>query len=97
MKKKTVASVSSHGGVTIGSSDVIRWDDAMEVQGHAIKISKAVELGEKYESTKELAGKLTYDLKSETGLLITFPIAILMDRLQREVGTGERLLELVQA
>lgn len=82
--------------MTIGVSDVIRWDDVMNVQGFDIKVSKAVELGLQYKLP--LATLLEEDLKSKTGLLLTFPIAQLMDQLQRlpEIGTGEKLLALVK-
>ena len=92
---KPSASVSAHGGIVIGSSDVIRWNDTMDVQGYVISVAKAVELGLRYEL--EIASKLKKDLQSKTGLLITFPIMILMDNLQRKVGTGEAVLELVKA
>lgn len=97
MSKKSVASVSSSGGMIIGASDVIRWGDVMTIQGHDIQVSKAVELGIKYKI--ELATKLKKDLKSKTGLLVTFPMMMHMDKLQRlpEIGTGERLLALVKA
>ena len=94
VKKKSVASVSSHGGVTIGASSVIRWNDNMDVQGYAISVKKAVLLGKK--NGLEIAKKLEKDLKSKTGLLITFPIAMLMDQLQKKVGSGEALLKLVK-
>lgn len=94
-KNTSGASVSAQGGMVIGSSDVIRWNDTMEVQGCVIKISKAVELGLRYKL--DIASKLQQDLQSKTGLLITFPIMILMDKLQRKVGTGAELLELVKA
>ena len=93
-KKKAVASVSSGDGFTIGASDVIRWGDIVNVQGHDIDVAKAVELGLKYKI--ELAEKMEVDLKSKIGLLLTFPIAMLMDKLQREIGTGEEVLALVK-
>ena len=93
-KKKAVASVSSGQGFMIGASDVIRWGDIVNVQGFDIDTAKAVELGKKHKL--EIAEKLERDLKSETGLLITFPIAMLMDKLQREIGTGAEVLALVK-
>ncbi len=93
-KKKPVASVSSGDGFTIGASDVIRWEDTMTVQGHVISVKKAVMLGAKYKLP--FAPLLRKDLKSETGLLITFPIAMLMSQLQERVGSGEKLLEMVK-
>ena len=93
-KKPMKASIDTRGGMAIGISDVIRWNDEMDVNGTTIKVSKAVELGLKYKL--EIAEKLEHDLKSRVGLLITFPIAMLMDALQREVGTGAELLELVK-
>lgn len=97
MKKKTqksVASFDSRGAVAIGASDVIRWDDVMTINGTDIKISKVVELGIRHDV--EIAKKLEEDLKSETGLLVTFPMGILMDKLQRIVGSGTKLLALVK-
>ncbi len=95
-KQKSVASVSEHGGVIIGASDVIRWGDVMTIQGFEIKVSKAVELA--IEKGLPFGPLLKKDLKSKTGLMITFPMAMLMDQLQRlpEIGTGEKLLELVK-
>jgi hypothetical protein len=49
----------------VGSSDVIRWDDVMEVQGHAISVAKAINLG--IENDLEIAHKLKKDLQSDTG------------------------------
>lgn len=94
MKNTSKASVDTRGGMAIGVSDVIRWEDTMEVNGHLIQISKAVKLGQ--EHGLEIAELLEHDLKSRVGLLITFPIAILMDKLQGIVGSGEALLELVK-
>lgn len=88
-KQKSVASVSSSNGMTIGASDVIRYDDVMTVQGHDIKISKAVELGKKYGVS--IADQLEKDLKSKTGLLITFPIAMLMSELQERLEVVESI------
>lgn len=89
-KTKPVASVSSSGGITIGASDVIRYEDTMNVNGHTIKVSKAVELGIKHELA--IASQLKINLQSETGLLITFPIMMLMSQLQekkvRQWGEG---------
>lgn len=94
--KRQVATVFSDGRTIIGSSDVIRWDDVMSIQGHDVQVSKAVELGLKH--NLELAQKLEKDLKSKTGLLLTFPMMMLMDNLQRieSIGTGEKLLALVK-
>ena len=95
-KDKIIATVSSKiPNLIVGTSDVIRWKDIMKVNGCLIKVNKAVELGIKYKL--DIAFKLEKDLKSKTGLLITFPIAYLMDALQREVGSGKKLLELVKA
>ena len=95
VKKKSVASVDGRGGMIIGASDVIRWGDVMTINGTDIDVAKAVELGiEKKIPTAEM---LERDLKSDVGLLITFPMLMLMDKLQRlpEIGTGAKLLELV--
>lgn len=94
MKRKPVASFDTRAG--FGISDVIRWGDTMTINNTEIDIAKAVELGK--EKGIDLAEKLERDLKSDTGLLITFPIAFLMDKLQRlpEIGTGEALLALVK-
>lgn len=73
---------------------MIRWGDIVNVQGFDIDVQKAVELGK--EHGLSIAEKLEEDLKSDTGLLITFPIAILMSQLQEKVGTGEKLLDLVK-
>lgn len=96
-KKKSVASVSTHGSVIMGASDVIRYADVMTIQGHDVQVSKAVELGIKHKLP--IATKLKRDLKSKVGLLVTFPMMMLMDQLQRvpEIGTGEKLLEIVKA
>lgn len=93
-KKKSVASFDTRA--MFGVSDVIRWGDVMTINGTDIDTAKAVELG--IEKGIDIASKLELDLKSETGLLITFPIALLMDKLQRlpEIGSGEALLELVK-
>lgn len=100
-KKKPVASVSggtaSKGNVIMGVSDVIRWGDVMTIQGFDISVSKAVELGLTYKLS--IATKLEKDLKSEVGLLLTFPMAQLMSDLQTlpEIGDGQKLLDLVKA
>lgn len=96
-KKKSVASVSSSGGMVIGASDVIRWGDVMTIQGYDVQVSKVVELGLKHDISP--AKLLKKDLQSKTGLLVTFPMMMLMDKLQRlpEIGTGEKLLALVKA
>jgi hypothetical protein len=94
-KKKAVASVSTTGNVTVGASNVIRWGDVVSINGYDINVSKAVNLGIKYKL--DIAEKLIVDLKSKTGLLITFPLAILMSKLQEKIGSGEKLLELVKA
>lgn len=78
----------------VGASDVIRWDDVMTINGHDIKVSKAVELG--IEHKIEIATMLKRDLKSATGLLVTFPMMHLMSDLQEKIGTGEQLLALVK-
>lgn len=93
-KQKSVASVSSGGGFTIGASDVIRWGDVMTIQGFDIKVSKAVELGIKHKI--KMATMLKKDLKSKTGLLITFPMAMLMSDLQEKIGSGEKVLAMVK-
>ncbi len=99
-KKKSVASVSHNDGpFIIGVSDVIRWGDVMTIQGTDIQVSKAVDLGIKY--TLPIAKTLKKDLKSKVGLLITFPMAMLMSQLQqtmedRGVGSGPELLALVK-
>ena len=93
-KRKPVASFDTKAN--FGVSDVIRWGDTMTINGTEIDIAKAVELGK--EKGIDFAEKLECDLKSEVGLLITFPIAMLMDKLQRlpEIQTGAKLLELVK-
>ena len=95
-KKKSVASVDGRGAMIVGISDVIRYDDVMTVNGYDLKLSKVVQLGKKHGI--EIAALLEHDLKSKTGLLITFPVLMLMDKLQRrpEIGTGEKLLALVK-
>ena len=94
-KKKSVASVDTRGAVVIGVSDEIRYDDVMKINGHEIKISKAVELG--LEHGLNIAKLLRRDLKSKTGLLITFPMAMLMSQLQEKIGSGEEVLKKVKA
>lgn len=98
-KKKPVASLtySRESPLIMGVSSVIRWDDVMDINGNNIKISKAVKLGLKYKL--EIAQKLEVDLKSETGLLITYPIGMLMSELQclPQIGTGQKLLDLVKS
>lgn len=96
MKKKSVASVDGRGAMVIGVSDVIRWGDVMTINGTDIDVAKAVTLG--IEKNIPTADILERDLKSKTGLLITFPMMMLMDKLQRlpEIGTGAKLLELVK-
>ncbi len=95
-KRKPVASVDGRGGAIIGVSGVIRWGDIMTVNGTEIDVSKAVELG--IENGMEIASKIKRVLKSEDGLLVTFPIAYLMNDLQElpHIGTGTKLLELVK-
>jgi hypothetical protein len=93
-EKKAVASIETGGAVIMGYSDVIRWNDNMAVNGHLICIKKAVKLGLEYKLP--IAEKLQKDLKSTTGLLITFPIGMLMSDLQEKVGSGAELLELVK-
>lgn len=82
-KQKSVASVSSGDGFTIGASDVIRWDDVMTIQGYDVKVSKAVEMGLEYGAA--FAPLLKKDLKSKKGLLITFPMMMLMSQIQERV------------
>lgn len=82
--------------IILGPSDVIRWDDVVDVVGYPIKISKAVELGLNYEPTLKLATQLKKDLQSELGLLVKFPITFLMEKLQYKVGGGDKLLEIVK-
>lgn len=97
MNKKTpVASVTSNGPVTLGISDTIRWGDIVTVNGYEVDITKAVELAK--ENELWIADILERDLKSDDGLLIMFPIAMLMSKLQElpHIETGERLLELVK-
>lgn len=95
-KRKPVASVNGRGAMVIGVSDVIRWGDVMTINGTDIDVTKAVELG--IEKGIPTAETLKRDLTSETGLLITFPMLMLMDKLQRlpEIGSGEALLALVK-
>lgn len=95
-EKRSVASVNGKGAMIVGMSDVIRWGDVMTINGTEVDVAKAVELG--IEKGIDIAQKLVVDLKSDEGLLVTFPMLFLMDRLQRlpEIGTGERLLELVK-
>ena len=88
-KKKSVASVSATDNMVIGASTVIRWDDVMTIQGHDVKISKAVELGIEYGI--ETATMLKRDLKSKTGLLITFPMMYLMSHLQEHLENVEKI------
>lgn len=94
-KKKPVASFDSRGPVAVGTSDVIRWGDTMMINGTHIDIAKAVKLGHKH--GLKFAELLERDLKSETGLLLTFPVAMLMDQLQRKLGSGSKVLELTKA
>lgn len=94
-KKKSVASLDTSGSIVMGVSDVIRWGDVMKINGYDISVSKAVKLGLKHDL--DIAKKLEVDLKSKTGLLLTFPMGMLMDQLQRGIGTGEKLLALVKA
>ena len=70
MEKRTKASVNSTGSVIIGVSDVIRWNDEMEVNGHTIKISKAVELGIEHKIPS--AKLLKRDLKAKRDCLLPF-------------------------
>ncbi len=96
-KKKSVASVNTNGSVTMGMSSVIRWGDTMTIQGYDVQVSKVIELGLKHDIP--IAKLLKKDLQSATGLLVTFPMMMLMDKLQRvpEIGTGKKLLALVKA
>ncbi len=88
-KQKSVASVSATGNMVIGASDVMRWDDVMTIQGHDVKISKAVELGLSIgEANSE---RLKKDLKSKTGLLVTFPMMYLMSHLQEHLEKVEKI------
>lgn len=93
-KKKAVAYVSSSNGMVVGSSSVIKWGDIVNVNGHDIDVSKAVTLGLAHKI--EMAEMLLKDLKGD-GLFIAFPIAMLMSKLQEQIGTGEELLTLVKA
>jgi hypothetical protein len=93
-KQKSVASVDTTGAVVVGVSSVIRWDDVMTINGHEVKVSKAVLLGVKKDLN--IARMLRRDLKSKTGLLITFPMAMLMNQLQEKIGTGREVLDQVK-
>jgi hypothetical protein len=96
-KRKPVASIYYGGDnpFIMGASSVIRWGDVVTINNHDIDVARAVTLGITHNI--EVAHQLKKDLKSRAGLLVTFPLAYLMDALQRipEIGTGERLLELV--
>ena len=86
MPKKTL--------ISLGFSNVMRWDDTINVNGRSISLSGLVELG--LTNKLERAQKLKKDLKSKMGLLITFPITMLIDELQCVMGNEELLLELVK-
>lgn len=92
--QKSVASVDTTGAVVVGVSSVIRWDDVMTINGHEVKVSKVVLLGIKKDLN--IARMLRRDLKSKTGLLITFPMAMLMNQLQEKIGTGQEVLDQVK-
>jgi hypothetical protein len=95
MPKKPVAEFDMVGAVFVGISDVIRWGDTVKTQGVVIDIAKAVELGISHDL--EIARKLEKDLKSKTGLLITFPIAFLLSHLQEKLGSAEKVTKAVKA
>jgi hypothetical protein len=86
--------ISTGKGFVMGASSVIRWDDDMDFNGFNIKISKAVELGMQHDI--KIAFLLEEDLKSEEGLHITFPLAILLDNLQRKLGSGDAVYNAVK-
>lgn len=80
MKDKKVAGrASTLGSVAIGSCDVLKWDDIVEVNDHKISLAKAVNLGK--EKWIEIAEKMEEDLKGE-GLFIMFPVSLLLSKLQ---------------
>jgi hypothetical protein len=89
--KKVTAIIQRSENILMGSSNVIRWDDLADIQGVTIDIAKAVTLGLSH--NLDIARKLERDLKSETGLLITFPLAYLMSNLQEILGSAEAVIE----
>lgn len=94
-KKKAVARVDDVGNIVIGSSDMIRWGDLVTILGHDVDVAKAVILGKKLKI--EIAEQLEKDLKSDTGLLVTFPLRFLMSGLAKGSGlNGDKLLSLIE-
>lgn len=90
-KGDSVASIQTKDGKHIGISGVIRWGDVITAYGEDIDISKAVLLGIKHKIP--IAEVLKKDLKSKDGLLVTFPIAQLLNDLKSKVGGGRDLLK----
>lgn len=84
---KKVAGVSEVvGGAIVSYSDVMRWDSNYKVAGKTYKMSRLVGLGKKSRNTRtmKLANMMEKDLKSKDGLLVGFPIVMLVDKLRKE-------------
>lgn len=79
---------------SLGFTDVMRWEDTIKVNAYSISLSELVELGIAH--NLELALKLKKDLQSKRGLLIAFPITMLIDELQHIVGNDDLLSKLVK-
>jgi len=78
--------LSSGQNVVVSYSDVMRWNSDYQVDNKVYKLSSLVELGKRShdDRTVNLAKQIEGDLKSKTGLLIGFPIVILVDRLKEQ-------------
>ena len=78
--------LSSGQNVLVSYSDVMRWNSDYQIGNKVYKLSSLVELGKKSNDvrTVSLAKQMEGDLKSKTGLLIGFPIVMLVDRLKEQ-------------
>lgn len=84
--KKVAGATEVISGALVSYSDVMRWDSDYNVAGKRYKLSRLVGLGKKSINprTVGLANQMEKDLKSKGGLLVGFPIAILVGKLQKE-------------
>ena len=84
--KKVAGASEMVGGAIMSYSDVMRWDSDYIVSGKKYKLSRLVGLAKKSRNPRavNLAKMMEQDLKSKDGLLVGFPIVMLVDYLKKE-------------
>jgi len=84
--KKVAGASEMVGGAIVSYSDVMRWDSNYKVGGKTYKLSRLVGLAKKSRNPRavNLATTMEQDLKSKDGLLVGFPIVLLVDMLKKE-------------